>query len=70
MARMDRFMVSDEWDIHFGGPIQILFSKPTSDHFPVLLEGGGVITRGSMPFRLENMWPKVDDFTNIVRNCW
>ena len=67
MARMDRFMVSDEWDIHFGGPIQSLFSKPTSDHFPVLLDGGGVITRKPMPFRFENMW---DDFTDIVRNCW
>ena len=36
MARLDRFLVSGDGDIHFGGPVQSLLPKPTSDHFPML----------------------------------
>ena len=70
MARVDRFLVPDDWDIHLRGPVQSLLPKPTSNHFPVLLEGGGAVVRGSMPFKLKNMWLKENDFMGLVRNWW
>ncbi|RVW24959.1 putative ribonuclease H protein [Vitis vinifera] len=42
---------------------------PVSDHFPILLVGGG-IRRGSAPFRFENMWLKVEGFKDLIRSWW
>ncbi|RVW63714.1 hypothetical protein CK203_052751 [Vitis vinifera] len=42
---------------------------PTSDHFPVLLEGGD-LRRGPSSFRFENMWLKVEGFKNMLRYWW
>ena len=55
---MDRFLVSDEWEAHFGGVVQSMMPRPISDHFLVLLEGGGLAESGPLPFRFENMWLK------------
>ena len=56
MARLDRFLVSKEWDNYFGSVIQSILPKPASDHSPILLDGGGRLNRGPMPFRFEDMW--------------
>ena len=69
MARLDKFLVYDEWEAHFGGVVQSMMPRPTSDHFPVLLEGGGLAERGPLPFRFENMWLKADSFKNLI-NKW
>ena len=37
--------------------MQCILPKPVSNHFPILLDGGGV-RRGPMPFRFKNMWLK------------
>ena len=39
MAKLDRFLVTEEWDSHFGGTRQKTLPRPTSYHFPILLEG-------------------------------
>ena len=54
-SRLDRFLVSNEWEGHFTGVVQCVLPKLVLDHFPILLDGGGV-RRGPMPFRFENMW--------------
>ena len=41
---------------------------PVSDHFPVLLDGGG-LRRGHTPFRFENMWLK-KGFKIVLRKWW
>ena len=56
MTRLDRFLVTKAWEVFFGGARQSLLPKPTSDHHPILLEGGGFPVRGPLPFRFENMW--------------
>ena len=54
-SRLDRFLVTDNWDSMLNGAMQGIFPRPASDHFPILLEGGGM-KRGPSPFKFENMW--------------
>ena len=53
-ARFDRFFASPSWLDQFSNVIQKRLSRAISDHFPILIEGGG-IRRGPSPFRFENM---------------
>ncbi|RVW88719.1 hypothetical protein CK203_043797 [Vitis vinifera] len=50
-ARLDRFLVNTSWLDQFSSVLQSRLSRPLSDHFPVLLEGGG-LRRGPSPFKL------------------
>ena len=68
-ARLDRFLVTQQWLDMFSGVAQCRMHRPTSDHFPILLMGGG-IRRGPTPFRFENMWLKVDGFIDLLRGWW
>ena len=34
-------MITDDWEDYSGEAIQCLLLRPTKDHFPILLEGGG-----------------------------
>ncbi|XP_034674619.1 uncharacterized protein LOC117905870 [Vitis riparia] len=68
-ARLDRFLVSPIWLDQFRGVFQSRLPRPVSDHFPVLLVGGG-IRRGLSPFRFENMWLKVEGFKDLIRSWW
>ena len=40
-----------------------------SDHFPLLLDGGG-LRRDPSPFRFENMWLKVKGFKDLLKSWW
>ncbi|RVX21573.1 hypothetical protein CK203_002338 [Vitis vinifera] len=68
-SRLDRFLISNEWEDHFFGSVQYVLPKPTSDHFPILLNGGGVRS-GLMPFRFENMWLKEEGFKEKMQGWW
>ncbi|RVW16952.1 LINE-1 reverse transcriptase-like [Vitis vinifera] len=68
-ARLDRFMVSPSWLDQFRNVTQKRLSRHISDHFPIIIEGGG-IKRGPSPFRFENMWLKVEGFKDLLRSWW
>ena len=68
-AKLDRFMVSPSWLDQFRNVTQKRLSRPISDHFPIIIEGGG-IKRGPVPFRFENMWLKVEGFKDLLRSWW
>ena len=68
-ARLDRFMVSSSWLDQFSNVTQKRLSWPISDHFPILIEGGGR-RRGPSPFRFENLWLKVEGFKDLMRSWW
>ena len=61
--------MSSSWLDHFSGVFQSRLPQPVSDHFPVLLVGGG-IRRSPSPFRFENMWLKVEGFKDLIRSWW
>ena len=68
-SRLDRFLISEEWEVLFSGSVQSLLPRPTLDHHPILLDGGGM-RRGPTPFRLKNMWLKEEGFLSILQDWW
>ena len=68
-SRIDRFLISEDWEAHFRECIQGVLARPVSDHSPIILDGGGM-TRGPTPFRFENMWLKEEGFKEVLRRWW
>ena len=69
MSRLDRFLVSADWESQFSNVIQRTLPRPVSDHCPVMLDSDG-IKSGPSPFRFENMWLKFDGFKDLLRGWW
>ena len=69
MSRIDRFLVSNDWESYFSGVIQSTLPRPISDHCPILLDAGG-IRKGPIPFRFEVMWLRVDGFKELLKGWW
>ena len=68
-ARLDRFLVTPNWLDQYSRVLQRRLPRPTSDHFSVLLEGGG-LRRGPSPFKFENMWLKAEGFKDLIEGWW
>ena len=66
MSRLNRFLVSEDWESHFNGVVQCILPRPMSNHFPILLDGGRV-RRGPTPFRFENTWLKEEGFKDLLK---
>ena len=68
-SRLDCFLVNEEWDCHFSGSRWCVLPRLMSDHFPILLEGGG-LRKGPSPFIFENIWLKVEGFKDLLKSWW
>ena len=69
MSRIDRFLISSDWEDAYPDVTQKLLPCPLSDHFPLLLEVGSMC-RGKSPFRFENMWLQDVGFVDRVAAWW
>ena len=49
MSRIDRVLVSHDWEDYYPDVIQRVLLHPISDHFPILVEAGRIL-RGEKSF--------------------
>ncbi|KAG6731628.1 hypothetical protein I3843_01G131600 [Carya illinoinensis] len=69
LAKLDRFVVSSTWETHFLTLCQKQLPWLCLDHFPLLLDCGG-LQEGWRYFKFENMWLKVEGFVENVSLWW
>jgi hypothetical protein len=68
-SRLDRFLVSPEWEFSYPGLMQKKLLRVCSDHVPILLDRSCLQT-GKRSFKFENMWLKEEGFVEKVKNWW
>ena len=69
MSRIDRVLVSLDWEDHYLDVTQWVLTRPISDHFSILVEAGRIF-RGKSPFRFKNKWLKSNGFKDRVLSWW
>jgi hypothetical protein len=67
--RLDRFLVSPEWELSYPGLVQKKLLRVCSDHAPIILMRG-CLQNGKSSFKFENMWLKEEGFVDKVRSWW
>ena len=68
--RLDRVLVSTEWELQFPRTtVQALTREISSDHTPLLLSFGDTTVTPPM-FKFELGWLTRDDFHEVVENVW
>jgi hypothetical protein len=68
-SRLDRFLVSPEWEFSYPGLLQKKLLQVCSDHAPIMLLRG-CLQIGKSSFKFENMWLKEEGFVEKVREWW
>lgn len=68
-SRIDRFLISNEWNDSFNAVRQIALPKVISDHRPIILESGDWDATPSF-FKFENMWLQSEGFLGKLKSWW
>jgi len=64
-SRLDRFLMSVDWEEFFPDMVQKRMARPFSDHFSICFETL-ISDRGKPPFRFENMWLESEGFSDLI----
>jgi endonuclease/exonuclease/phosphatase family metal-dependent hydrolase len=68
-SRLDRFLVSLDWELSYPGLMQKKLLRVCSDHAPIVLMRG-CERIGKSAFKFENMWLKEEGFVDKVKSWW
>lgn len=68
-SRIDRFLISTEWNESFKSIKQLAMPRPISDHKPLMLESGDWSSTLSY-FKFENMLLQQEGFMDMVKEWW
>ncbi|XP_075112412.1 uncharacterized protein LOC107801646 isoform X1 [Nicotiana tabacum] len=68
-SRIDRFLISSQWDNSFKAIKQSVLPRVELDHCPILLECGEW-ERSKGYFKFENMWFEHVNFISTVKKWW
>ena len=69
--RLDRNLVSTEWEQKFPLSTVEALTREISDHTPLLLDTNQASHRGNTPlFKFESGWLTRDDFFYLITNVW
>jgi hypothetical protein len=68
-SKIDRFLLSPEWEEHYPYVSQSCLPRLLSDHFPLMLDCG-MHREGKRYFKFENMWLNSDGFVEQVQRWW
>ena len=68
-SRIDRFLISPDWEARFPSMAQKRLPRICSNHFSLLLDSVNG-PRGKRPFKFENMWLKKEGFGALVKQWW
>jgi hypothetical protein len=68
-SKIDRFLLSPEWEEHYPDVSQSRLPRLLSDHFPLMLVCGSNRDRKKY-FKFENMWLKSVGFVEQVQRWW
>jgi len=69
MSRIDRMLISEEWNRYWGETTLWVLHRDVSDHCPLVLKVGGW-DWGPRSFRFNNFWLENKNFKDIVEECW
>ena len=70
MARLDRFLVSIDWECNFPLSFINMLPRDFSDHAPLVLDLGLNRVRVNKPFRFELSWFLRGDLKEVVSKVW
>lgn len=69
LVKLDRVLVSNEWEDEFPDAHLQALSSSSSDHCAMLPTCGETM-RGRRQFRFETFWTKLEDFESVVEESW